>query len=116
MAVMIVTIAISAVGETGTTTETMGGSFDLRQTALNAGYNEGMKTARRRGRRVEAPTFKTKRLPQATKDYSSRLGSRDLYSRYFREAYETGFNDGFYPAATTIVATEDWTATTETGP
>jgi hypothetical protein len=70
-----------------------GGSFQLRQTALNAGYNEGMKDyqkLRGRGRGID---FRDQRAyQQATKDYSSRLGDRELYRRYFREAYENGFN------------------------
>jgi hypothetical protein len=72
-----------------------GGSFDLRQTALNAGYNEGLKdgtAARQRGRSSEYSSQSTYR--RATKDYSSRLGDRELYRRYFREAYQTGYNDG----------------------
>jgi len=75
-----------------------GGSFDLRQTALNAGYNEGMKdgtAARQKGRSSDYRNRSTYR--KATKDYSSKLGDRGLYQRYFREAYETGFNDGLYP-------------------
>ncbi len=75
-----------------------GGSFDLRQTALNAGYNEGLKdgtTARQRGRSTDYRNQSAYR--KATKDYSSRLGDRELYRRYFREGYETGFNDGFNP-------------------
>jgi len=78
-----------------------GGSFDLRQTALNAGYNEGMKdgtAARQRGRSSDYRNQSTYR--KATKDYSSRLGDRELYRRYFREAYETGYNDGFNPRDT----------------
>jgi len=78
-----------------------GGSFDLRQTALNAGYNEGLKdgtAARQRGRSTDYTNQSTYR--KATKDYSSRLGDRELYRRYFREAYETGFNDGFNPQDT----------------
>src|SRR6185295_4702232 len=75
-----------------------GGSFDLRQTALNAGYNEGLKdgtAARQRNRSTDFQNQSAYR--RATKDYSSRLGDRSLYQRYFREAYQTGFNDGFNP-------------------
>lgn len=75
-----------------------GGSFQLRQTALNAGYNAGMKDgteARQKGKSSDYRNQSDYR--KATKDYSSRLGDRELYRRYFREAYETGFNDGFNP-------------------
>jgi len=78
-----------------------GGSFDLRQTALNAGYNEGMKdgtAARNRGRGSDYSNQSAYR--KATKDYSSRLGDRGLYQRYFREAYQTGFNDAVNPPNT----------------
>jgi hypothetical protein len=72
-----------------------GGSFDLRQTALNAGYNEGLKdgnAALQKGRSSDYSNQSAYR--KATKDYSSRLGDRGLYQRYFREAYQIGFNDG----------------------
>jgi len=75
-----------------------GGSFDLRQTALNAGYNEGLRdgtTARQRNRSADYGSQSAYR--KGTKDYSSRLGDRELYRRYFREAYVTGFNDGYNP-------------------
>ena len=75
-----------------------GGSFQLRQTALNAGYNEGLKdgtAARSRNRNANFADSNTYR--KATKDYSSRLGDREIYRRYFREAYETGFRDGYNP-------------------
>ena len=75
-----------------------GGSFQLRQTALNAGYNEGLKdgtAARSRNRNTNYADSNTYR--KATKDYSSRLGDREIYRRYFREAYEVGFRDGFNP-------------------
>jgi len=71
----------------------LGGSFDLRQTALNAGYNEGSKEGRNdraRGRRSNFNDFAAYR--NASKDYSSRLGPRDLYSRYYRLAFENGYN------------------------
>ena len=70
-----------------------GGSFQLRQTALNAGYNEGMKDYQKDRSRGTNIDFRSQRTyQQATKDYSSRLGDRELYQRYFREAYENGYN------------------------
>jgi hypothetical protein len=70
-----------------------GGSFQLRQTALNAGFNEGLKQGRndrnKRNGYQNQSTYK-----KATKDYSSRLGDREVYRRYFREAYEHGYADG----------------------
>ena len=74
-----------------------GGSFELRQTALNAGYNEGVRAAnndRQNGRHSDYRDFDA--YQRATKDYSSRLGDRELYRRYFREAFENGYNaDGY---------------------
>jgi hypothetical protein len=70
-----------------------GGSFDLRQTALNAGYNEGTREGRNdraRGRHSNYQDFSA--YQKATKDYNSRLGDRELYSRYFRRAFENGYN------------------------
>ncbi|HEX4899445.1 MAG TPA: YMGG-like glycine zipper-containing protein [Pyrinomonadaceae bacterium] len=70
-----------------------GGSFELRQTALNAGYNEGAKEGRNdyaRGRRSNLQDFSA--YQEATKDYNSRLGDRELYRRYFRRAFENGYN------------------------
>lgn len=70
-----------------------GGSFQLRQTALNAGYNEGVKDYQKDRSRSRNIDFRSQRTyQQATKDYSSRLGDRELYQRYFREAYENGYN------------------------
>lgn len=72
-----------------------GGSFDLRQTALNAGYNEGIKEARKDRNSSRRSDFRTNRAyQQATTDYSSRLGDRELYQRYYREGYENGYNEG----------------------
>lgn len=73
-----------------------GGSFNLRQTALNAGYNEGMKAGRddrNHGRRFEYRDQNS--YQRATKDYSSRLGDRGLYQTYFRQAFATGYSDGY---------------------
>jgi len=70
-----------------------GGSYELRQTALNAGYNEGVREGsndRQNGRRSEYRDSNA--YQKATQDYDSRLGDRELYRRYFREAFENGYN------------------------
>jgi hypothetical protein len=73
-----------------------GGSYNLRQTALNAGYNEGMRAGRddrNHNRRFE---FRDEgQFQRATKDYSSRLGDRGLYQTYFRQGFQTGYADGY---------------------
>ena len=72
-----------------------GGSYELRQTALNAGYNEGSKQGHKdRNKRNNYGFQGQSAYQKATKDYNSRLGDRELYRRYFREAYENGFSDG----------------------
>ena len=74
-----------------------GGSLELRRTALNAGYNEGVKEGRKdrgNGNRTEHRNLSS--YQKATKDYSSRLGDRELYRRYFREAFEDGYNAESY--------------------
>ena len=71
-------------------------SFQLRETALNAGYNEGRKQGQRdrnRGRWNEPNSFGS--YQNATTDYSSRLGDRELYRRYYREGFQNGYADGF---------------------
>jgi len=71
-----------------------GGSFELRQTALNAGYNEGHKQGlkdRKKGRFHDPESYGA--YQKATTDYNSRYGDRELYKRYFREAFPTGYKD-----------------------
>ncbi len=73
-----------------------GGSVQLRQTALNAGYNAGIKQGRddgKRGRHRSYSDFSAYR--NATDDYSSRLGDRELYRRYYREGFGNGYEDGY---------------------
>src|SRR6185503_6797689 len=73
-----------------------GGSFQLRQTALNSGFNEGVKQGRKdRSSRNGNGYQRQNTYQQATKDYSSSLGDREVYRRYFREAYEHGYEDGY---------------------
>ena len=72
-----------------------GGSFELRQTALNAGYNEGMKQGRNDQNRNNNSDYRNNGAYQkATTDYSSKLGDRSLYQRYYRTGYENGYYDG----------------------
>ena len=73
-----------------------GGSFNFRQTALNAGYNEGVKAGRDDRRRGERYEFRDEGAFQsASKDYNSRMGDRYTYQTYFRQAFETGYRDGY---------------------
>jgi hypothetical protein len=73
-----------------------GGGFDLRQTALNAGYNAGAKEGRndrnRRGGYADFNRFGSYR--SADKDYNGRFGDKELYRRYFRMAFQNGYADG----------------------
>jgi len=76
--------------------ENYGGSFDLRQTALNAGYNEGIKVGQNDRNRNQTGDYRNSSAYQrATTDYSSRLGDRELYQRYYRAGFENGYNDGY---------------------
>lgn len=73
-----------------------GGSFDLRQTALNAGFNTGVKEGRRDRERGERLDWRDEsKFQSATDDYSSKLGNRELYRTYFRQAFENGYRDGY---------------------
>ena len=73
-----------------------GGSFQLRQTALNAGYNDGIKQGRDDYSHRRRYDFQRQGAYQkATKDYNSRNGDRELHRRYFREAYENGYKAGY---------------------
>jgi hypothetical protein len=73
-----------------------GGSYNSRQTALNAGYNEGMKAGREDRRRGDRYDFRDEGAFQsASKDYNSRMGDRGAYQAYFRQAFATGYADGY---------------------
>ncbi len=70
-----------------------GGSYQLRETALNAGYNEGSKEGRNdRGRNRYRSSQEFGAYNDASKDYNSRLGDRDLYRRYFQLAFQRGYD------------------------
>lgn len=73
-----------------------GGSFDLRQTALNAGYNNGMEEGRKDRQNGERFNYADEGdYRSATKDYNSRHGDRGIYQRYFRDAFARGYRDGY---------------------
>lgn len=76
-----------------------GGNYELRQTALNNGYNEGAKQGRndrndRRGYGYGNDFRNSSSYRNATKGYNSRFGDRELYRRYFQMAFENGYADG----------------------
>jgi len=71
-------------------------SSQLRQTALNAGYNNGIQEGRKDRRNGDRFDYRDERdYQRATEDYSSRLGDRQLYERYFREGFANGYEDGY---------------------
>ncbi len=73
-----------------------GGSYQLRQTALNAGYNEGIKEGRRDRNSNDRFEYRDEEdFRNANTDYSSRLGSRELYAQYFRQGFINGYTDGY---------------------
>ncbi len=73
-----------------------GGGFQLRQTALNAGYNNGIQEGRKDRSRGDRFDYRDEGdYQRATEDYSSRLGDRELYRRYFREGFANGYQDGY---------------------
>jgi hypothetical protein len=73
-----------------------GGTYQFRQTALNAGYNEGVKAGRRDRQSGNGFEFRDEGAYRSgDKDYSSRYGDRELYRQYFREAFQNGYTDGY---------------------
>ncbi len=73
-----------------------GGSFQLRQTALNAGFADGNKEGRKDRERGERANFRDEsNFQKGTRDYSSRLGDRGIYQIYYRQAFENGYRDGY---------------------
>jgi hypothetical protein len=73
-----------------------GGSFNLRQTALNAGFADGVKEGRKdRERRDRYDYSDEGDYRSGDRDYSSRLGDKETYRRYYREAFQHGYADGY---------------------
>ena len=73
-----------------------GGSYQFRQSALNAGYNEGIKEGRKDRSRGDRFDYRDEEdFRNANTGYSSRFGDRQLYAQYFREAFINGYTDGY---------------------
>ncbi len=88
-------------GRSGDGYPNWGGNFELRQTALNAGYNEGIRQGRNDRNRSRGYGYgygndfrNSSSYRNAMKDYNSRFGDRELYRRYFQMAFENGYADG----------------------
>ena len=74
----------------------LGGSFDLRQTAMNAGFTDGVKAGREDMRRSRGYNVQGhSEYQKATRDYNSGRGDRYLYQQYYRMAFEHGYADGY---------------------
>ncbi len=77
---------------------TYGGYTDaqLRQTALNAGYNNGVQEGRKDRSRGERFDYRDEGdFQNATEDYNSRYGNREVYRQYFRQGFANGYRDGY---------------------
>jgi hypothetical protein len=73
-----------------------GVSADGRQTALNAGYNEGIKEGRRDRSRGDRFGYSDEGdFQRALADYNSRYGSQSQYQQYFRQGFANGYRDGY---------------------
>jgi len=73
-----------------------GGSYQFRQAALNAGYNEGIKEGRKDRERGDRFDYRDEEdYRNANTGYNSRYGDRSAYAQYFREAFVNGYTDGY---------------------
>ena len=61
-----------------------------------AGYNNGIQEGRKDRKRGDRFDYRDEGdFQRATEDFSSRLGDRELYKRYFREGFANGYEDGY---------------------
>ena len=73
-----------------------GGNQQMRQNALNAGYNEGIKEGRKDRNNGDRFEYRDEEdFRNANTGYSSRFGDRQVYAQYFREAFINGYTDGY---------------------
>src|SRR4029078_7469791 len=69
-----------------------GGDAVLRETALQAGYEEGIKAGRTDRSRGEKFNFADESAyKDAAKGYKAQLGDKTTYQRYFRAGFENGY-------------------------
>ena len=68
----------------------------MRQTALNAGYNNGIQEGRKDRQHGDRFEYRDEGDYQnATEDYNSRYGDRETYRQYFRQGFANGYRDGY---------------------
>jgi len=73
-----------------------GGSTELRETALQSGYDEGIKAGRNDRSHGERFNYTDEsEYKVATTGYSASLGDKTTYQRYFRAGFENGYRDGW---------------------
>lgn len=71
-------------------------SAELVQTAMKAGYSEGIKAGRIASGRRDKFDFKNEiDYKAASKGFSTRLGAKKLYQRHFRIGFEQGYKEGW---------------------
>ena len=74
----------------------LGGLTELRETALQSGYDEGIKAGRNDRSHGERFNYTDEsEYKAATKGYSASLGDKTTYQRYFRAGFENGYRDGW---------------------
>ncbi|HEX5707363.1 MAG TPA: hypothetical protein VFX96_08710 [Pyrinomonadaceae bacterium] len=68
----------------------------LRQVALNNGYNEGVDEGRKDRERGDRFDYSDEGdFRSGSKGYNSRYGNKDTYRQYFREGFARGYRDGY---------------------
>src|SRR6266404_3716279 len=74
-------------GRTADNYSNYGGSYQMRQTALNAGYNAGARAGRDDRRNGRYNPYGHSEYRSGTRDFNSGYGDRSAYQQYFREAF-----------------------------
>jgi hypothetical protein len=69
---------------------------NLSRIAQSQGYNDGLREGDKdmRGRKRPNPYSKG-RYKKATNGYSSRLGNKEAYKQFYRQAFVRGYNEAF---------------------